>query len=349
MNRFEYQRPATVPQAIAAAGQAGAAYLAGGTNLLDLMKGNVIRPAHVIDITRLPGLNGITMAPDGSGCIGALVRNGDLAHHAEFAAATGGCGGSALRRLGAIAQRGNRRGRPDAAHTLRLFSGPRERLQQTRSRNRMRRGKVIRGCTPYSAGASSASRRTRPTFACRSRPLMPWWKLTARTARVKSPLEAFHLLPGATPQNETVLEPGELITAVRLPASAAGFAAHARYLKIRDRTSYAFAVVSAAAGLRLDGDTVIEARLALGGVALKPWRARAAEAWLAGRTANRDNFRQAAELALADARPSGENEFKIELARRLAARTLSLAAAGNSSRLPPLPGSVVNQIAEPQS
>jgi xanthine dehydrogenase YagS FAD-binding subunit len=350
MNRFEYQRPATVPQAIAAAAQAGAAYLAGGTNLLDLMKGNVIRPAHVIDITRLPGLNEITMAADGSVRIGALVRNGDLAHHPEFAAAY-----------------------PAVAEALLSGASAQLRNAATVAGNLMQRTRcayfqdLASACNKREAGAGCDARQgetrlhailgwsehciaTHPSDFCV--PLAAFdavVEIDGQRGQRDVPLETFHLLPGSTPQNETALEPGELITAVRLPASAAEFAAHARYLKIRDRTSYAFAVVSAAAGLRLDGDTVIEARFTLGGVALKPWRARAAEAWLAGRTANRDNFRQAAELALADARPSGKNEFKIELARRLATRTLSLAAAGNSSRLPALPGSVVNQIAEPQS
>ena len=153
------------------------------------------------------------------------------------------------------------------------------------------------------------------------------------------PLDAFHLLPGTTPDRETALEPGELITALRLPASAAAFAPHARYLKIRERTSYAFAVVAAAAALRMDGDTIAEARIALGSVALKPWRARAAEASLAGAHPNDAAFRKAADIALADATPSGDNAFKIELARRIVVRALAMAAAGTPDRMPALPAS----------
>ena len=153
------------------------------------------------------------------------------------------------------------------------------------------------------------------------------------------PIEAFHRLPGDTPAVETVLEPGEMITAVTLPASAAAFAANSRYLKVRERTSYAFAVVSAAAALRMDGDTIAEARLALGGVALKPWRARAAEAALVGAKAGRQTFEAAADAALAEARPSGDSDFKIVLARRLVARAFAVAAAGTPKRLPALPGS----------
>ena len=126
---------------------------------------------------------------------------------------------------------------------------------------------------------------------------------------------------------------------VRLPAEAAAFSANARYLEVRERTSYAFAVVSAAAALRLDGDTVVEARIALGGVALKPWRARAAEAALAGARPDLAAFRHAAEAALQDAKPSGDNAFKIELGRRVVVRALTLAAAGTPARMPALPAS----------
>ena len=164
-------------------------------------------------------------------------------------------------------------------------------------------------------------------------------EIEGKTGHREVPLESFHRLPGDTPERESVLEPGELIVAVRLPAEAAGFSAHARYLKVRDRTSYAFAVVSAAAALRIESGAIAEARIALGGVALKPWRARAAEAALIGARPDRDAFRRAAEAALADATPSGDNEFKIELARRIVARALTLAAAGTPDRVPALPAS----------
>jgi xanthine dehydrogenase YagS FAD-binding subunit len=153
------------------------------------------------------------------------------------------------------------------------------------------------------------------------------------------PLETFHRLPDDTPDRETGLEPGEMIAAVRLPAEAARFAAHARYLKLRDRTSYAFAIVSAAAALRIDAGVIVDARLALGGVAMKPWRAREAERILIGARADAALFRRAAEAALAEAKPAGDNAFKIELARRVVARALSLAAAGTPERMPALPAS----------
>jgi xanthine dehydrogenase YagS FAD-binding subunit len=159
-------------------------------------------------------------------------------------------------------------------------------------------------------------------------------------------LEEFHLLPDTTPERECVLMPGELVVAVRLPGAATRFAAHARYLKLRERTSYAFAVVSAAACLHIENGVIAEARLALGGVAAKPWRARPAEAALAGIRPNSEDFRRAAEMALAPARPSGDNAFKIELARRIVVRALALAAAGTPARPPSLPASPFALIPE---
>jgi xanthine dehydrogenase YagS FAD-binding subunit len=141
-------------------------------------------------------------------------------------------------------------------------------------------------------------------------------------------LEAFYRLPGDTPDRETELQRGELIVAVRLPAQSAAFAGHARYLKVRDRATYAFALVSAAAALRIEGGVIAEARVALGGVAPKPWRAHAAEAALTGSAPSTDAFADAAAAALIEARPSGDNAFKIELARRVVARALRMAASG---------------------
>ncbi|MDE8347813.1 MAG: xanthine dehydrogenase family protein subunit M, partial [Acidocella sp.] len=151
--------------------------------------------------------------------------------------------------------------------------------------------------------------------------------------------ESFYRLPGHTPAQETELAPGELIIAMRLPPNAAAFAAHQRYLKVRDRTSYAFAVVSAAAALQLDAGRIKAARLALGGVAMRPWRARAAEAVLLGAKPESTVFRKAAEAALADAKPAGGHDFKIELARRVISRAFVLAMAGTPSPLPALPAS----------
>jgi xanthine dehydrogenase YagS FAD-binding subunit len=340
MNRFDYTRPATLAEAVAAGGLPGAAYLAAGTNLIDLMKGGVMRPGQLVDITRLPGLDRIELLPDGGVRIGALVRNADLAHDAMFA-----------RRYPAVAEA--------------LLSGASAQLRNaaTVGGNLLQRTR----CAYFYDTASACNKRT-PGAGCEARggenrlhAVLGWSEqciathpsdfcvpLAALDAAVEVagpdgqrdiPLEAFHLLPGTTPERETLLEPGELITAVRLPPDAAAFAANASYLKVRERTSYAFAVVSAAAALRLDGGAIIEARIALGGVALKPWRAYAAETALAGVAPERAAFRRAAEAALEDARPSGENAFKIELAIRIVARALVLAAAGTPARMPALPAS----------
>jgi len=169
-------------------------------------------------------------------------------------------------------------------------------------------------------------------------------EIEGRNGRREIALEALHRLPGDTPDRDTTLEPGDLIVALRLPGEARGFSAHARYLKVRERTSYAFAVVSAAAHLRIENGTIREARLALGGVAAKPWRCRAAEESLTGKTPAPDLFARAATAALADAKPSGDNAFKIELARRIVVRALTLAAAGTPQRVTALPASPFSSV-----
>jgi xanthine dehydrogenase YagS FAD-binding subunit len=340
MNRFEYARPTTLAEAVAAGAVPGATYLAAGTNLMDLMKGGVMRPGKLVDIGRLPGLDRIETLADGGVRIGALVRNADLAYDADFA-----------RHFPAVAEA--------------LLSGASAQLRNpaTVGGNLLQRTR----CAYFYDTASACNKRD-PGAGCdalggenRMHAILGWSEhciathpsdfcvpLVAFDAMVEVegpggrrdiPLGEFHLVPGITPHKETVLEPGELITAVRLPAASAAFAANARYLKIRERTSYAFAVVSAAAALRLDGGAIAEARIALGGVALKPWRARTAEATLAGAHPDQAAFRRAAEAALADARPSGDNAFKIELARRIVVRALTMAAAGTPSRMPALPAS----------
>jgi xanthine dehydrogenase YagS FAD-binding subunit len=340
MNRFEYARPATLAEAVAAGAVKGAAYLAAGTNLMDLMKGGVMRPGRLVDIGRLPGLDRIERLGDGGVRIGALVRNADLAHDADFtrrfpAVAEALLSGASAQLRNAATVGGNLLQRTRCAYFYDTASACNKRdpgagCDAAGGENRLH---AIIGWSAHCIA-------TNPSDFCV--PLAAFdavVEVEGAQGRREIPLEDFHLLPGATPQRETVLEPGELITAVRLPAEAAGFAANARYLKIRERTSYAFAVVSAAAALRLEGGVIAEARIALGGVALKPWRARAAEAALAGARPDQAAFRRAGEAALADARPSGDNAFKIELARRIVARALALAAAGTPARMPALPAS----------
>ncbi|MGD0633425.1 MAG: xanthine dehydrogenase family protein subunit M [Beijerinckiaceae bacterium] len=340
MKPFDYNRASTVDEAIATASGAGSVYLAGGTNLLDLMKGGISRPSRLVDITRLPGLDAIEWLPDGAVRIGALVRNSDLAHDANF-----------VSRFPAVAEA--------------LLSGASAQLRNaaTAAGNLLQRTR----CQYFYDTASACNKRT-PGAGCnamggftRTHAILGWSahciathpsdfcvplvaldavvEIEGKNGRREVALEAFHLLPGETPERETILEPGDLVIAVRLPGSAAGFAGHARYLKVRDRTSYAFAIVSAAAALRFENGAIAEARLAFGGVALKPWRAREAESLLAGAAAGPDVFAKAAAIALTDAKPSGDNAYKIELARRVAVRALRLAAAGTPERVPALPAS----------
>jgi xanthine dehydrogenase YagS FAD-binding subunit len=345
MKIFDYVRPATVSEAVAAAVEPGSAYLAAGTNLLDLMKGGAMRPDRLIDVTRLPGLDRLERLADGGVRIGALMRNADLAHDADFARAF-----------------------PAVAEALLSGASAQLRNAATVGGNLMQRTR----CS-YFYDVASACNRREPGAGCdalqgenRLHAVLGWSRhciathpsdfcvplvaldavveIEGRNGRREIALEDLHRLPGDTPECESALEKGDLIVALRLPGNASRFAAHARYLKLRERTSFAFAVVSAAAALDLDGGAIRSARLALGGVAAKPWRARAAEEALAGADADEKAFRKAAEAALADARPSGDNAFKIELAKRIVVRALALAAAGTPERLPALPASPFSSV-----
>lgn len=340
MNRFDYVRPATVAEAIAAAAVPGSAYLAAGTNLVDLMKGGVITPKRLIDVSHLAEFDRVQPLPDGGLRIGAGVPNADLANDATIrkcfpAVAEALLSGASAQLRNAATVGGNLLQRTRCAYFYDTASACNKRHAGA-------------GCDARGGdnrlhavlGWSDSCIATHPSDFC-----VPLTALDAvveiegQAGRREIALEEFHLLPGETPERESVLEPGELVVAVRLPAAARQFAAHARYLKLRERTSYAFAVVSAAACLRLADGRIAEARVALGGVAAKPWRAGAAETALAGASPDAGNFRRAAEAALAEALPSGDNEFKIELARRIVVRALALAAAGTPDRMPALPAS----------
>jgi len=340
MNRFDYLRPKSLAEAIAAGAEPGSAYLAAGTNLVDLMKVGVARPARLVDISRLQGLDGIEWLADGGVRIGALVRNADLAYDARFqktfpAVAEALLSGASAQLRNAATVGGNLLQRTRCAYFQDVASAC----------NRREAGAgcdALGGETRLHAvlGWSEHCIATHPSDFC-----VPLAALDA-VVEIEGPkgrreiaFEDLHRLPGDTPEIETALAPGELITAVRLPAEAAAVAGHARYLKVRERTSYAFAVVSAAVGLEIEGGVIRKARIALGGVAAKPWRAREAEAALAGQPASPDAFSQAATLALAEARPSGDNAFKIDLARRLLVRTLGQAMDGTPQVMPALPAS----------
>ena len=341
MKTFDYVRPATVADAVAASAVSGAAYLASGTNLLDLMKTGAARPDRLVDITRLPGLDRVEKMSDGDLRIGALVRNADLAYDPDFvrsypAVAEALLSGASAQLRNAATVGGNLMQRTRCAYFYDPLSAcnrraPGSGCDALQGENRLH---AVLGWSP-SCIAVHPSDFCVPLVA-----LEASVEIEGRNGRREILLEELHRLPGETPEQETALEPGDLIVALRLPREAAIFAKHARYLKLRERTSYAFAVVSAAAALDIDGGKIKTSRIALGGVAAKAWRAREAESILAGGEPDEALFRRAADAELAEAKPSGDNACKIELARRIVTRALLLAAAGTPTQPAALPGSV---------
>src|SRR5579885_1801409 len=327
MINFQYARAADVADAVRQiAADPKAKFIAGGTNLIDLMKEEVERPSRLIDISRLP-LDNVEETSGGGVRIGALVPNSDLAHHPLIAQRYPILASAIL--AGASAQLRN------------MASTGGNLLQRTRCYyfydiatpcNKREPGtgcSAVNGVNRMHAilGTSESCIATHPSDMCVA--------LAALEARVHVAGPAgeraiafadFHRLPGNTPQRDTNLHHDEIIIALELPPQ--GFAKNYTYLKIRDRLSYAFALVSVAAGLELEGDTIKEARFALGGVAHKPWRNRAAEDLLRGQAANAGNFQQAADILLREAKGYSHNRFKIDLARRTIMRALTQAARG---------------------
>ena len=327
MKAFSYERASSpAAAALAAAGNPDAKFIAGGTNLLDLMKGHVEQPTRLVDITRLP-LRGIDALPDGGMRIGALVPNSDLANHPRV-----------RERFPLLAQALVAGASPQLRNMATVGGNL---LQRTRCHyftdvgfaacNKRKPGS---GCAALGGsnrihailGASEHCIATHPSDMCVA--------LAALDAQIevrqasglrRIPIDAFHRLPGTTPERDTELRHDELITAVLLPASP--FAAHSHYLKVRDRASYEFALVSVAAAFDLEGDRVRDARIALGGVAHKPWRARAAERALVGRTLDAATLAAAGRAAIEDAHPYRDNAFKVTLAQRAVVRAATLAGA----------------------
>jgi xanthine dehydrogenase YagS FAD-binding subunit len=327
MINFRYSRAADLADAVRQiAADPRAKFIAGGTNLIDLMKDDVEQPTQLIDISRLP-LAAVEQTAGGGVRIGALVPNSDLAYHPLIAQRYPMLASAIL--AGASAQLRN------------MASTGGNLLQRTRcyyfydTATPCNKRKPGSGCSARNGlnrmhailGASDACIATHPSDMCVALAAL------AATVHVTGPagertlaLTDFHRLPGETPERDTNLRADEIITAIELPAE--GFARHHTYLKIRDRLSYAFALVSVAAALELDGETIKDARLALGGVAHKPWRDPHVEASLRGQPANRGVFLKAAEELLRDARGFAHNSFKIDLARRAIIRALTQAARG---------------------
>jgi xanthine dehydrogenase YagS FAD-binding subunit len=332
MNNFGYVRAHDVADAVRQiATDPAAKFIAGGTNLIDLMKENVTRPSRLIDITHLP-LDKIEETPDGGLRIGALVPNSDLAYYPEIEARYPLLGSAIL--AGASQQLRN------------MASTGGNLLQRTRcfyfydTTTPCNKREPGSGCSAIDGinrmhailGTSDQCIATHPSDMCVALAALEARVLVTGAGGERSIAFAdFHRLPGDTPQVDSTLGPDEIITAIELPPK--GFAGNYTYLKIRDRQSYAFALVSVAVGLDITGDTIKEARLALGGVAHKPWRNRDAEAQLAGAPATPESFQRAAETLLRDARGFGHNDFKIELARRSVLRALAQAARGTPQSL----------------
>jgi xanthine dehydrogenase YagS FAD-binding subunit len=327
MISFQYVRAADVADAVRqTAGDPRAKFVAGGTNLIDLMKMEVEQPTRVIDITRLP-LRHVESTPGGGLRIGALVPNTDLAYHPlveerypVLASAIMAGASQQLRNMASTG--GNLLQRTRCAYFYDVAMPCNKRAPGTgcSAIDGLNRGHAV-------LGTSNACIATHPSDMCVA------MRMLDATVHVTGPagdrviaFADFHRLPGDTPQRDTNLNAGEIITAVELPPK--GFASNHTYLKIRDRLSYAFALVSIAAGLELDGDTIKEGRFALGGVAHKPWRDPQAEAVLHGQPANAATFARAADVLLRDARGYKYNTFKIDLARRCIVRGLSQAARG---------------------
>jgi xanthine dehydrogenase YagS FAD-binding subunit len=332
MKIFEFARPADARSAVATAAQARTAqqgadvrFIAGGTTLVDLMKLNVETLGRVLDINRLP-FDKIESTPDGGLRIGATVRNSDLANHPTV-----------------------RRDYPVLSQALLNGASAQLRNMATTAGNLLQRTRCMyfrdtampcnkrepgTGCPAISGtnrmlavlGTSEHCIASHPSDMCVAMAALE------ATIHVQGPKSSraiafadFHLLPGDTPQRETVLEPGDLITHVTLPAPVKG--SKQLYLKLRDRASYEFALASAAVVISVAGGNVTHARIALGGVGTKPWRSQEAEAALVGQPGDQANFRKAAEAAMREAKPQSQNGFKIELAKRCLTHALKMAVA----------------------
>jgi len=327
MINFDYVRATGVADAVRhIAGHPGAKFIAGGTNLIDLMKEDVERPPKLIDISRL-ALNGVEQTGSGGLRIGALTPNSDLAYHPLIEERYPILSGAIL--AGASAQLRN------------MASTGGNLLQRTRCYyfydiatpcNKRAPGSgcsAIHGLNRIHAilGASDACVATHPSDMC-----VALAALGATVVAVgpggerRIAFSDFHRLPADTPDRDTNLNPDELITAIEVPAK--GFSRNYTYLKIRDRLSYAFALVSVAAAFEIEGGVIKEARLALGGVSHKPWRDQAAEGALAGQAPHEAAFKQVADIVLRDAKGLAHNAFKIELTRRAIVRALTQAANG---------------------
>jgi len=329
MQTFQYTRSTNVDQAVQAAGRSKTAqqyadvrFVAGGTTLVDLMKLDVERPNQLVDINALP-LDSVGPAPGGGLVIGALARNSTVAHHPVV-----------------------QRDYPVLSEALLSGASPQLRNMATTAGNVLQRTRCV-----YFRDTAHACNKREPGTGCSaidgfnrnlailgtskeciaSNPSDQNVALTALEATIQVqgtrgrrtiPIQEFYLKPGSTPNRENVLEPGDLIVSVTLPAPVPGTRSH--YLKLRDRAAYEFALASAAIIVKVNGSRIEHARVALGGVGTIPWRSHEAEQELLGHTANAATFRRAADAALKSAQPASGNGFKVELAKLCIVRALTV-------------------------
>ncbi len=318
---FDYVRPTTIDEALSAARGAQAKFIAGGTNLLDLMKAGVEQPTRLIDISRLK-LDGISELPDGGLRIGAGVRNSDVANNPSV-----------------------RQRYPLLSQAVLAGASPQLRNMATMGGNLLQRTRCdyfvdsgFRQCNKRNPGSGCAARdgynhvhailgASKHCVAVNPSDMNV--ALLALNANIvvrnpagehRVPIGDFHRLPGDHPERDTNLAPGELIVAVELPRSP--FAQNSHYLKVRERASFAFALGSVGVGLETAGGSVRSASIALGGVAHKPWLAAEAAAQLSGKTIHAVDFNAVADAALKGAQPLGENAYKISLAKNAVVRAI---------------------------
>jgi xanthine dehydrogenase YagS FAD-binding subunit len=330
MKIFELTRANDNAQAIAAAAKATTAqqgaeirFIAGGTNVIDYMKLNVETPKTLIDINHLP-LDKIDILPDGGLSIGAVVRNSDLAFHpivrnnyAVLSEAILSGASPQLRNMATTAGNLLQRTRCMYFRDTAMPCNKREPGSGCAAITGVNRSLAILGTSEHCIATNPSDMNV----------AMAALEATIHVRGTKGersiPIADFHLLPGNTPQRETVLEPGDLITHVTLPPPAPG--SRSLYLKLRDRASYEFALASAAVVITAANGKITRARIALGGVGTKPWRSTEAESELTNQLATEAVFRKAADAALRDAKPQSQNGFKVELAKRCLVHALKLA------------------------
>ena len=326
MNSFTYIRATDVADAVRHGSEGDAKYLGGGTNLVDLMRETVERPSALVDVTGLS--SAITEGENGSLFIGAAARNTAVAEH------------SAVRNRYPLLARAILAGASGQIRNMATVGG--NLLQRTRCTyfydddgSRCNKRNPGQGCDAIDGfnrihailGASASCVATHPSDMCVAlAALDALVHVTGPQGQRSIAFSDLHLLPGDHPEVETTLRPGELITALELPVLP--LAKNSTYRKVRDRASYAFALISVAAALEVENGTVKDVRVALGGVAHKPWRALALEDSLKGRSSKTENFTTAARALLADAKPLSHNGFKVELAKRTIVAVLAELAGG---------------------